>query len=78
MTALDRPVGAKDLLRLAIPSAAFVVLTNAYRLVDQYWIQGVSTEAQAAVGSSIFVLLIFFAGGELIAAIPPLTAATVK
>jgi len=71
----DRPVGARDLLRLAIPSAVFVVLTNAYRLVDQYWIQGVSTEAQAAVGSSIFVLLIFFAGGELIAAgLGPLVA----
>ncbi|MFO0723453.1 MAG: MATE family efflux transporter [Myxococcota bacterium] len=75
MAALDEPVQPLELLRLAVPSAAFVVLTNAYRLVDQFWIQGVSTAAQAAIGSSIFVLLVFFAGGELIAAgLGPLVA----
>ena len=56
------------LLRLAIPSTAFAVLTNGYRVVDQYWVQRVSTEAQAAVGSSIFVLIVFYATFELIAA----------
>lgn len=68
-------VSTRELLALAIPSAAFVVLTNGYRLVDQYFIQGVSTAAQAAIGSSIFVLLLFFAGAELVAAgVGPLVA----
>lgn len=60
-------VSTRELLRLAVPSAIFVVLTNGYRQIDQYFIQGVSTEAQAAIGSSIFVLILFYAGAELIA-----------
>lgn len=58
----------KALLRFAVPSTAFVVLTNGYRVVDQYYIQAVSVEAQAAVGTSIFVLIVFFAAFELVAA----------
>lgn len=46
-----------ELLALALPSMAFVILTNAYRSVDQYWVQHVSTDAQAAIGSSTFVLI---------------------
>lgn len=61
-------VDLRALLRLAVPSTAFTVLTNGYRVVDQYWIQSVSTEAQAAVGSSIFVLIVFYATFELVAA----------
>lgn len=34
-----------------------VILTQAYRSVDQYFIQFVSTDAQAAIGSSMFVLI---------------------
>ena len=36
----------RELLKLAIPSILFAVLTHAYRSVDQFWIQGVSTAAQ--------------------------------
>jgi MATE family multidrug resistance protein len=57
-----------ELLRLAIPSAIFAVLTNAFRAIDQYWIQGVSTEAQAAIGASTFVVILFYASFVLIAA----------
>jgi len=57
-----------ELLRLAIPSAVFAVLTNAFRAVDQYWIQGVGTEAQAAIGASTFVVILFYAAFVLIAA----------
>jgi MATE family multidrug resistance protein len=57
-----------SLLALAIPSAVFTVLTNGYRVVDQYFIQAVSTEAQAAIGSSIFVLILFYASFQVVAA----------
>lgn len=48
-----------EVLRFAIPSTLFSVLRHGYRTVDQYWIQHVSTEAQAAIGSSTFVLILF-------------------
>ncbi len=57
----------RELLKLALPSMAFALLTNAYRSVDQYWIQGVSTPAQAAIGSSTFVLITFYACFHLVA-----------
>ncbi len=49
----------REVLRFAIPSTLFSVLRHGYRAVDQYWIQHVSTEAQAAIGSSTFVLILF-------------------
>ncbi len=61
-------LGWRPLLALALPSAAFTILTNAYRVVDQYFVQHVSVAAQAAVGSSIFVIIFYFASFELIAA----------
>ena len=51
----------RDLLRLAVPSVLFAVLTHAYRSVDQFWIQGVSTAAQGALGASAFVIILFAA-----------------
>jgi MATE family multidrug resistance protein len=62
------PLTTRTLIHLAIPSALFTVLTNGYRVVDQYFIQSVSTASQAAIGSSIFVLIFFYAAFELIAA----------
>ena len=38
-----------EVLRFAIPSTLFSVLRHSYRAVDQFWIQHVSTEAQAAI-----------------------------
>jgi multidrug resistance protein, MATE family len=62
------PVGIQSLVALAIPSAVFTLLTNGFRIVDQYFIQGVSVAAQAAVGSSVFVLIFTYATFELLAA----------
>lgn len=52
-----KPLSTRELLALAVPSMLSVILTHAYRSVDQYFIQFVSTDAQAAVGSSVFVLI---------------------
>ena len=48
-----------EVLRFAIPSTLFSVLRHSYRAVDQFWLQHVSTEAQAAIGSATFVLILF-------------------
>ncbi|MFT5587589.1 MAG: MATE family multidrug resistance protein [Cognaticolwellia sp.] len=66
MKAPELSVG--ELLRLAIPSMVFVVLTNAYRSVDQYWVGEVSTEAQAAVGASVFILIALYSLFQLASA----------
>ncbi len=60
-------IGVAALLALAVPSAAFTVLTNGYRVVDQYFVQGVSVAAQAAVGASVFILIFFYAAFEMVA-----------
>ena len=62
------PLTAGVLWRLAWPSAVFTVLTTAYRVVDQFYMQYVSVPAQAAVGSSVFVVILFFAAFEVLAA----------
>lgn len=59
---------ARELLRLAIPSSLFVVLTNAYRIVDQYWVDRISVDAQAAVGATMFVLVVAYASFEVLSA----------
>lgn len=59
------PLTVRELLRLAVPSMVFAVLTFAFRSVDQLWIQWVSTEAQAAIGSSVFVVIAMLAAFEL-------------
>ena len=70
MPATERvpPLTIAILWQLAWPSAAFAVLTNGYRIVDQYFMQYVSVPAQAAVGSSVFVAIVFFAAFEVLAA----------
>jgi len=55
-------------LQLALAAMVFAVLTHGYRIVDQYWSQGISTEAQAAIGSSFFILILMYACYEIIAA----------
>ena len=62
------PLTIAVLWRLAWPATVFTVLTTAYRVVDQYFMQYVSVPAQAAVGSSVFVAIVFFASFELLAA----------
>jgi putative MATE family efflux protein len=50
-----------ELLRLSVPAAASVLLNNAFKVIDQYSVQWLGKEAQAAVGSSTFILIGLFA-----------------
>lgn len=53
--------GIRALCRLAWPAILSYVLSNTYRVNDQFWIQGLGGEAQAAIGASMFVLIMNFA-----------------
>lgn len=68
MTQALPEITPREVLRLALPAMLFAVLTHGYRIVDQYWSQGISTEAQAAIGSSFFILILMYACYEVIAA----------
>ena len=61
-------ISPKALLKLAVPSTVFTVLTHAYRSVDQFWIKDVSVEAQAAIGANVFVLILFAGFFEMVGA----------
>lgn len=50
-----------EVFRLAWPAALSYLLTNTYRINDQFWIQGVGDAAQAAVGATFFVVIMNFA-----------------
>ena len=52
---------AANLARLALPAAASVVLNNSFRVVDQYVAQWIGVPAQAAIGSTTFVLILLYA-----------------
>ena len=49
------------LLRLAVPAVLSYALNNAYRVNDQFWIQGLGGEAQAAIAGTFFVQVMNFA-----------------
>ena len=51
----------RALCRLAWPAILSYVLSNTYRVNDQFWIQNLGGEAQAAIGASMFVLIMNFA-----------------
>lgn len=61
------PLPPSELLRLAVPSVGMTVLTFGFRSVDQFWVSGLSVEAQAAVGASVFVVIAAFALFEVAA-----------
>jgi len=50
-----------EVLRLAWPAVGSYILHNAYRINDQFWIQGLGPSAQAAIGTSFFVIILNFA-----------------
>lgn len=50
-----------EVLRLAWPAVGSYILHNAYRINDQFWIQGLGPSAQAAIGTSFFVIIMNFA-----------------
>lgn len=62
------PVTHGALLRLALPAAASAILNNAFRVIDQYAAGSIGTSAQAAIGSSTFVLIAVYALYSLVAA----------
>jgi len=54
-------VTTRQVVTLALPAAASVLLNNAYRVIDQYAVQWLGVDAQAAVGACTFVLIAAFA-----------------
>ena len=54
-------VGAGGLLRLAWPAALSYLLNNTYRINDQFWVQGLGPQAQAALAAVLFVTILNFA-----------------
>lgn len=67
----------RDLLQLAVPAAASVLLNNAFKVIDQYSVQWLGKEAQAAVGSCTFILIGMFSIYSVIASgAGPLVART--
>jgi len=72
--------GIGALCKLAWPAILSYVLSNTYRVNDQFWIQGLGGEAQAAIGASMFVLimnfaLVFLAAGGALALVARATGA---
>jgi Na+-driven multidrug efflux pump len=57
----DGRVTVVELVALALPAIGSAVLNNTYRLVDQFSVQWLGTSAQAAIGSTTFVLISFHA-----------------
>ncbi|QDU84592.1 Multidrug export protein MepA [Planctomycetes bacterium Pla163] len=49
------------LLRLAWPASLSYLLSSAYRINDQYWIQGIGPDAQSAIAAAMFVAIANFA-----------------
>ncbi len=50
-----------EVLRLAWPLSLSFLLTNAYRINDQFWIQGLGEHAQTAIGATFYVIIMNFA-----------------
>ncbi len=63
----DRAYGLAALVRLAWPASLSFLLNGAYRINDQYWIQGLGQNAQSAAGGVLFVAIMNFAFGFLAA-----------
>jgi MATE family multidrug resistance protein len=60
-------ISAKSLIYLTFPAALSAMLNNAYRVIDQYAVQWLGVDAQAAIASCTFVLIAFFAGYTIFA-----------
>ena len=62
------PVSTKSVFLLAFPAALSVLLNNGFRIIDQFAVQWLGMEAQAAIGSVTFVLIAYFGLYALISA----------
>ncbi len=60
-------ISNKSLIYLTFPAALSAMLNNAYRVIDQYAVQWLGVDAQAAIASCTFVLIAFFAGYTIFA-----------
>ena len=58
----------RALLVLAIPSIASAMLNHFYRVVDQYFVQWIGVDAQAAVGACTFVLIALYSLSVILSA----------
>jgi MATE family, multidrug efflux pump len=63
---MGNKVTSKRLIHIAMPAALSAMLNNAYRVIDQYAVQWLGVDAQAAIASSTFVLIVMFAGYSII------------
>ena len=63
----DGKISTKSLIYLTFPAALSAMLNNAYRVIDQYAVQWLGVDAQAAIASCTFVLIAFFAGYTIFA-----------
>jgi len=51
-----RPVTPLSILYLAVPAALSGMLNNVFKAIDQYAVQDLGSEAQAAIASTTFIL----------------------
>lgn len=63
----EEGINTKSLIYLTLPAALSAMLNNAYRAIDQYAVQWLGVDAQAAIASCTFVLIAFFAGYTIFA-----------
>jgi putative MATE family efflux protein len=63
----EQGINSKTLIYLTFPAALSAMLNNAYRVIDQYAVQWLGVDAQAAIASCTFVLIAFFAGYTIFA-----------
>jgi putative MATE family efflux protein len=63
----EQGISTKSLIYLTFPAALSAMLNNAYRVIDQYAVQWLGVDAQAAIASCTFVLIAFFAGYTIFA-----------
>lgn len=63
----EEGISTKGLIYLTFPAALSAMLNNAYRVIDQYAVQWLGVDAQAAIASCTFVLIAFFAGYTIFA-----------
>jgi putative MATE family efflux protein len=63
----EKGITTLSLIYLTFPAALSAMLNNAYRVIDQYAVQWLGVDAQAAIASCTFVLIAFFAGYTIFA-----------
>jgi putative MATE family efflux protein len=63
----EEGISTKSLIYLTFPAALSAMLNNAYRVIDQFSVQWLGVDAQAAIASCTFVLIAFFAGYTIFA-----------